>query len=230
MNINTLSTSLIPSYQHCTISPYQQTNIAGWIFNAVLYAVMICLLFYNAGHDSFTGMGLYGMGTTVFVGTCNTLQWKVVYLFNQWDWIKIFLPILSIFGGLAYFSVIAVGMWEYWHEAHVLYSSSFFWFYGFFAVPFFVIYLDLVVQNITFFFFPTREMLYREVEHRETFNDPPLLQIMKVLAGLRLIKPLTTNEKEGADVSTHLENGGEKEGTKLHPQEDSDIRNNNNNR
>ena len=38
---------------------------------------MICMLFYYAGHDSFMGMGLYGMGTTVFVGTCNTLQWKV---------------------------------------------------------------------------------------------------------------------------------------------------------
>ena len=151
----------------------------------------------------------------------------MVYLFNQWDWIKVFLPVLSIFGGLAYFSVIAVSLWEYWHEAHQVYTTSLFWFYGFFAVPFFVIYLDLIVQNISFFFYPTREMLYREVEHAEIFNDPPMVQIKKVLAGLGIIKPLIGHDKEGGELSTHVENGGD--GIKIHPQDDSVNRNNNNN-
>ena len=139
------------------------TTIGGWILNAVVFAVTLCLLFYYAGYQSFSTLGVFGLGTTVYVGTCNALQWKVAYLFHQWDWIKVFLLVLSIFGGLAYFAVIAVSLWEYYYEAHQLYTTGFFWLYGFFAVPFFVIFLDVLVYQLYFFIAPTKEMLYREV-------------------------------------------------------------------
>ena len=111
-------------------------NICGWIFNAVVYSTVLCLLFYYAANPSFMPFGLYGMGTTVFVGTLNALQWKVAYLFHQWDWIKLFLLLLSIFGGLAYFTVISSSLYEYYGETTRLYNSGLFWLFGFFAVPF----------------------------------------------------------------------------------------------
>jgi magnesium-transporting ATPase (P-type) len=149
-------------------------NICGWIFNAVVYSVVICLLFYYAANPSFLHYGLYGMGTTVFVGTLNALQWKVAYLFHQWDWIKLFLLILSIFGGLAYFTIISLTLYEYYGETTRLYDSALFWLYGFFAVPFFVIFIDVATYNFYMFFFPTEEMLFREVESHEVFNQDPL--------------------------------------------------------
>jgi phospholipid-transporting ATPase len=149
-------------------------NICGWIFNAVVYSVVICLLFYYAADPSFLYYGLYGMGTTVFVGTLNALQWKVAYLFHQWDWIKLFLLILSIFGGLAYFTIISLTLYEYYGETTRLYDSALFWLYGFFAVPFFVIFIDVATYNFYMFFFPTEEMLFREVESHEVFNQDPL--------------------------------------------------------
>ena len=146
-------------------------GIAGWILNAVVYAVGICMLFYYAGNMSFVPLGLYAMGTTVFVGTTNALQWKCAYLFHQWDWIKFFLFIISIFGALAYFSILSVTLWEYWYEAHQLLSTAFFWFYGFFAIPFFVIFIDVFTYNAYLFFYPSKEMLYREVEEQVKQNN-----------------------------------------------------------
>jgi hypothetical protein len=143
--------------------------------NAVVFAIIICLLFYYAGYQSFSTLGVFGLGTTVYVGTCNALQWKVAYLFHQFDWIKVFLLVLSIFGGLAYFAIIAVSLWEYYYEAHQLYYTGFFWLYGFFAVPFFVIFLDVLVYQVYFFIAPTKEMLYREVTPLLTLLFGPLL-------------------------------------------------------
>jgi hypothetical protein len=106
------------------------------------------------------------MGTTVFVGTCNALQWKVAFMLHQWTWIQIFLFILSVFGMLAYFSVLAVELYEYEYVAHTLYGTGLFWLMGFFAVPFFVIFIDVISYEIYFFLAPTREMLYREIENQ----------------------------------------------------------------
>ena len=142
--------------------------IALWIFNALLYATVICLLFYYVVQSSFEDYSLFSMGTTVFVGACNSLQLKVMFLHHQWSALQVFIMFLSIGGMLAYLAIISqfsVNLYEYYETGYALLSENpLFWFYGFFTVPAFVVFIDIFGYDLYFFFRPTREMLYREVE------------------------------------------------------------------
>ena len=142
--------------------------IALWIFNALLYATVICLLFYYAVGRSFEEHALFEMGTTVFVGACNCLQLKVAFLHHQWSAVQAFVMLLSMGGMLAYLAIISrfpVNLYEYYNTGYYLLSEShLFWFYGFFTVPVFVILIDVLGYDMYFFFWPSREMQYREVE------------------------------------------------------------------
>lgn len=108
------------------------------------------------------------MGTTVFVGACNSLQFKVAFLHHQWSSIQILLMLLSVGGMLAYLGIISkfpVNLYEYYDTGYyLLRESKLFWFYGFFTVPVFVIFIDVLGYDMYYFFWPSKETLYREIE------------------------------------------------------------------
>ena len=64
-------------------------SVFGWIINAVVYGVVICLIFFIAYYESFADWGLYGMGTTIFTGTVMALQAKVSFLHDQWKGVDV---------------------------------------------------------------------------------------------------------------------------------------------
>jgi hypothetical protein len=107
------------------------------------------------------------MGTTVYVGLCNALQLKVAYLHHQWAYPHLISMTISVGGMLSYFAIISSQTYlEYYHVAHFLYGDGLFWLFGFFFVPIFVLFIDVVGQNLYLFFLPKREMLFREVEYK----------------------------------------------------------------
>mmetsp|Transcript_15593 Transcript_15593/g.14932 ORF Transcript_15593/g.14932 Transcript_15593/m.14932 type:complete len:1139 (-) Transcript_15593:763-4179(-) len=112
------------------------TAIGCWIFNALIFATVICLLFYLACNDSFEFYGLFSMGTMVFTGAVNALQLKVILLHHQWSKIQVFIMFLSVGGMLAYFAIISllpVSLYEYFDIGlSLLSSNNLYWFYGFF--------------------------------------------------------------------------------------------------
>jgi Phospholipid-translocating P-type ATPase C-terminal len=142
--------------------------IALWIFNALLYATIICLLFYYSVQKSFEEYSIFEFGTTVFVGTCNCLQLKVAFLHHQWSALQAFIMLISVGGMLAYLAIISkfpINLYEYYNTGYQLLSESeLFWFFGFFSVPVFVIFIDVLGYDAYYFFWPSKEMMYREIE------------------------------------------------------------------
>ena len=72
--------------------------------------------------------------------------------------------ILSVGGMLAAYAVFSYSTEDYYAVWTFLASTPFFWFYGFFSVPFFTGLIDVIEFNVRLFFFPTEEMLYREID------------------------------------------------------------------
>lgn len=137
--------------------------IAVWIFNAVVYAVVISLLFFLSAAPTFNTYGIYEAGTVIFVGLCNTLQMKVAFFHHQWAYPNVAVMIISVGGMLIYFLIIAVTTYEYYYIANDVYELGMFWFYGFFSVPIFTVFIDWIGYYCYMFFWPTTEMLYRDV-------------------------------------------------------------------
>ena len=69
---------------------------------------------------------------------------------------------------LAYLAIISkfpINLYEYYNTGYQLLSESkLFWFFGFFTVPVFVIFIDVLGYDAYNFFWPSKEMMYREIE------------------------------------------------------------------
>jgi hypothetical protein len=168
-----------------------------WILNAILYAIMICLIFYYAVAPTFEEMGLYVAGTTFFVGLCMSLQAKVAFFHHQWAWPQVLMMVISIVGMFLYFLMISASFNDYYYVAQTVYSSGIFWLFGMFFMPIVAIYIDWIGYYCKMLFWPTREMLYREFEHADEFND---VQQLRCLSGRVSQLPLVGNR--GKSLST----------------------------
>lgn len=144
--------------------------IAVWILNAILYAVVICLMFYYAVAPTFYYYGLYVAGTTVFVGMVMALQLKVAFFHHQWAWPQVTMMCISVFGMIVYFLLVAISVNDYYYVAQHVYEEGVFWLFGMFTVPIAVAMIDWIGYYGKVMFLPTDEMLFREVEHAEEFG------------------------------------------------------------
>jgi hypothetical protein len=138
-----------------------------WVFNAVIYAMVICLLFYYALQESFEEYGLYSMGTTVFTGICMTMQCKVAFLHDQWTWPQFVAIAISVGGMLIYFALNSIMNDDFYWEALFLYDQGLFWLFGFVMIPLWAVLIDVVEFYILYFFYPTYDMIYSELARHE---------------------------------------------------------------
>jgi hypothetical protein len=138
-------------------------NITTWIFNALFYAIVFCLLVYLVARPTFHTWGVYDAGTVIFTGLCNTLQLKVAFYHHQWNWLNIFVMSLSVCGMLLYFLLVSVAEYDYYYVANYVYLTGFFWFYSFFTLPIFVAMIDYVFFYTRKMFAPSNRMLFEEV-------------------------------------------------------------------
>mmetsp|Transcript_2919 Transcript_2919/g.4430 ORF Transcript_2919/g.4430 Transcript_2919/m.4430 type:complete len:1092 (+) Transcript_2919:145-3420(+) len=146
-----------------------------WILNAVFYAIVFCLLWFNVAYPSFESYGLYEMGTTIYVGLVLALQLKVGFIHNLWNQIHVWSMLVSL-GGLFLFLYILNSMtddnYNFYFVANKIYSENLFWFFGAFSVPLFCAMIDVIGHSFYVLFNPTNEMLYREA----AFLQDPLLE------------------------------------------------------
>ncbi len=157
-------------------------TIGMWILNALLYAVVICMVYYYTLEKTFESFGLYEFGTTVFVGLCMALQCKVAFLHHQWTWPQAFVMALSIGGMFIYFQIIANIQMDYLYVTNWLYLNTTFWFYGFFSVPLFCMFIDVIAYNVVRFMNPSPEMLFREIEHSVRDRHPVFFHFHLIVA------------------------------------------------
>ena len=122
-------------------------------------------MFYIAFAQSFQLLSLYEAGTYVFVAMCLALQLKVAFFHHQWAWPHILVMFISVFGMFIYLLLVGVNSWDYYYEAEVTFTQGAFWLFAVFFVPLMIIYIDVLEYYVRFFFLPTNEQLFREIEH-----------------------------------------------------------------
>eukprot|EP00981_Chlorochromonas_danica_P006961 scaffold1507_cov158-Ochromonas_danica.AAC.30 len=144
--------------------------VGKWILNACIYAMVICLVSYYVLAPTFYNLSLYVAGTIVFVGLCMSLQAKVAFFHHQWSSPHYLSMFISVAGMLCYFLIIAVAEWDYYYVAHKTYDESIFWYYGMFSIPVITIFIDWLDYFIMLLFWPTDEMIYRELQHKVGFT------------------------------------------------------------
>lgn len=136
--------------------------IAGWIFNAVVYAVVLNMLVFYVAAPTFEEWAVYPAGLLIFTALCNSLQMKVAFFHHQWAWVNWLTFAISLFGMLVFFLVISAAEYDFYYIANYVYLQGFYWFYAFFTVPLFVVFIDWFLYYTRMIFFPTNQMLYEE--------------------------------------------------------------------
>jgi len=141
--------------------------IAGWIFNAVIYAVVFNMLVFYVAAPTFKDWAVYPAGLLIFVALCNSLQMKVAFFHHQWALPNWLMFAISLFGMLVYFLIISAAEYDFYYIANYVYLQGFYWFYAFFTVPLFVVFIDWCTYYTRMIFFPTNQMLYEEANRLE---------------------------------------------------------------
>jgi len=138
-----------------------------WIFNAILYAVVLCLTFYYITGPTFKDYGIYEAGTVVFVGMVLSLQAKVAFYHHQWAYPQIIAMVISIIGMFIGYIILTFGVSDYYYDAIQAYGKGIFWYYACFSGPLFTIFIDWIGYYTQLIFWPTQEMLYHELDQEE---------------------------------------------------------------
>ena len=140
-------------------------TVKTWILNAVFYAVVFCLIWFNVVAPSFSTYSLYEMGTTIYVGLVLALQLKVSFIHHLWNQIHCWSMFISL-GGLFLFLYVLNAMqdnnYNFYYVANKIYALDLFWFFGVFSTPLFCMLIDFIGHSIYVVWFPTNEMLFRE--------------------------------------------------------------------
>jgi hypothetical protein len=90
---------------------------------------------------------------------------KVILMHHQWTGLQVFLICLSLAGMLLFFYIMSASTNDFIGVANVLYGKGEYWVYGFFTIIFFAPMWDVTVYYLVYFFKPTREMIFREIEN-----------------------------------------------------------------
>lgn len=149
------------------------TCIGWWLFNACLYGVQLCLLYFLAFRDSFQYYGLFMMGTAIYTGLCLGLQAKVAFMHHQWAWVNWFVMGLSIFGMFAYYAALSSVTYDYvddyYNEAQNLFGKAAFWLFDCITVPIYCVLIDAVCYYLRNAFVPSNEMVFTEMDNKVSF-------------------------------------------------------------
>lgn len=143
-------------------------SIGSWILNAVIFAVILCLLCYTMLYSTFTDWSLYTFGTAVYTALCMSLQFKVSFLYHQWQYVNIFTMSISIGGMLLFYYILNQLPTDYindfYGDANFDYSQTAYWALCFITIPIMVALIDFIVHAYLLLMSPSNEMLFREAE------------------------------------------------------------------
>eukprot|EP01032_Pedospumella_encystans_P015770 gene15770-18021_t len=135
-------------------------SILQWIGNAMMYAVVVCLMSYNVLFPTFYFLDLYTAGTIVMIGLVIALQFKVMFFHHQWSSYQIHSMLFSFYAMFLFYMLIAASVDDYWNYAIMTYNEPITWLWGLFTVPFTAVFIDWFAYFSRYFLFPTQEMIY----------------------------------------------------------------------
>ena len=154
------------------------SNMCGWFINALIYAMVLCCLCYIAYKPMFRYQAIYVMGTIVWTGLVMTLQGKVMFMSHHFSWPQAMCMFISVGLMFPYFVMASYGTSFFYKQAAYIFGQPTFWLLGMFTLPFVcVVLIDGLWYAFRFFWWPTKEMLYRELELAEVFRGNLLDQI-----------------------------------------------------
>jgi magnesium-transporting ATPase (P-type) len=149
--------------------------VLGWIVNAVCYALILCAIFYYACANTFETYNMLVMGCIAYTGLVMSLQFKMMFMHNQWAYPQASLMAISILGMIIYYAFVQYWSYDGFYGAvGYMYRGSMFWLFGMFTVPLILMVFEALWYYAFVFFAPTNEMLYREMEHKEKFHEDML--------------------------------------------------------
>ena len=147
--------------------------LLSWIFNAWLFGAILSLLYYYAFDLSSQSDALYVFGSSMFVGMFLSLQAKVAFMHHQWAWpqaVVLFISIVALFIFLEILSVSSnYNTGGYYAIAAHVYEDPKFWFFSCFTVPLILVMVDVSAYLTYWFFWPTEEMKFREIDKQVDF-------------------------------------------------------------
>lgn len=135
-----------------------------WVFNAIMYSIIVCLFFYTAMCDSFQTWDLYSFGTTVFTGLTLALQLKVSHLTHFWTYLNALMMAISVFGYFLFLVLNSSSTMspDYIGTAQWIYGQPLFWLFGFFGVPVTCWVYEVTSQMVVNLLYPSNELIFRE--------------------------------------------------------------------
>lgn len=120
-------------------------------------------------------------GTIVMIGLVTAMQFKVMFFHHQWAWPQVHSMMFSFYGMFLYFMLIAVAVDDYWNVAIETYNLPITWLWGILVVPFTAVFIDWFAYFTRYVFFPTREMIFREMEKQVSTSSSPPSQLCMTL-------------------------------------------------
>ncbi len=154
-------------------------GICKWIINAIVFAIVICLMAYIILEQTFWYHDLYSCGTITYVGLIHALQLKVSFIHHQWNQWNVLAMLVSLGG--TFFVIYALntalaftpeyyGIWD----NLITNDKILFFVIGGIITPFFCLGVDFVSYAMTYIFAPTKEMQYRTkmLEEQNLANAP----------------------------------------------------------
>jgi hypothetical protein len=157
--------------------------VANWILNAIVFAILLSLFFYYAAKDTFYYYSIYPMGTVVFFGLVHSLQLKVGFLHHQWNYINDIGMGISLLGlflyVITYSAVDPPTGYSYFGVGDWVYSEGLFWLFAVFSIPVFLFLIDLISYSFLLFAAPSNEMIFRENDLKNVFQDNKYFSIFE---------------------------------------------------
>merc|ERR1712196_691730 len=116
-------------------------NMIGWTLNVLCYAIIL------------------------------SLQTKVIFMHNQWAYPQALCMLISITGMFWFYPLVQTFNYDtFYMAAGYLYTVQSFWFLGSFTAPMITMIFEAIVYYGRLLFYPSREMLFRELYHRDRYT------------------------------------------------------------
>ena len=152
-----------------TNSQLDITVVIMWIWNACLYALLLCTLVFTVMNPTFQEHDLYLMGTMIYVSLICSMHMKVGFIHQTINSVHFWSMFISVSGLFLFLYVnnLFDNMelstdYDLDFIVNKMYQEKVFWFFNVFSIPLIMVLIDLIGQSFYVVFRPTREMLYTE--------------------------------------------------------------------
>jgi phospholipid-translocating P-type ATPase (flippase) len=140
-----------------------------WIWNAALYALLLCTLVFTVMNPTFQEHDLYLMGTMIYVSLICSMHMKVIFIHHTINSVHFWSMFISVSGIFLFlwvnnlFNNMELSTdYDLYFIVNKMYEEKVFWFFNVFSIPLIMILIDLIGYSFYVVFRPTREMLYTE--------------------------------------------------------------------